>query len=160
MDEMNVIAAEPPAATRAASVSHLSVADYGAGLRDGTYGTESTVRHLLARIDEVNATLDAFTFVDAEGSLAAARAIDAHLAARTDLGPLMGVPIAIKDIYAATGLQMKAGTRGENADGKPSEEQRVQEGQRGGGRIRGETRTSTDAGGAGKGRQAKAGQQG
>ncbi len=148
MDEMNVIAAEPPAASRAASVSRLSVADYGAGLRDGTYGTESTVRHLLARIDAANATLDAFTFVDAEGSLAAARAIDAHLAARTDLGPLMGVPIALKDLYAASGLPMNAGSRLDIADCTPGEGPIVQALKRGGAIILGKTRTTEFAFGA------------
>ncbi|HEY7788569.1 MAG TPA: amidase [Casimicrobiaceae bacterium] len=147
MDEINVTTAEPPA-SRAASVSRLSVAQYGAGLRDGTYGAEATVRHLLARIDVVNATLDAFTFVGAEAAIAAARAADAQLAAHADLGPLMGVPIALKDLYAANGLPMFAGSRVDIADCAPGEGSMVRALRRSGAVILGKTRTTEFAFGA------------
>ena len=132
----------------AAPVERLSLAEYGAGLRSGAHNAQATLQHLLARIDAANATLDAFTFVDTDGSIAAARAIDAHLSARTDLGPLMGVPIALKDLYASTGLPMTAGSRVDIADRIPGEGPIVRALKRAGAIIVGKTRTTEFACGA------------
>ena len=147
-NEMNDRQAAPSAHSRSAAVTQLSLAEYGAGLRDGAHSAEATLRHLLVRIDAANPTLDAFTFVDAEASIAAARAVDAHLRARTDLGPLMGVPIALKDLYAAAGLPMTAGSRVDIADLAPAEGPIVRALKRGGAIILGKTRTTEFAFGA------------
>ncbi|HLW13508.1 MAG TPA: amidase [Casimicrobiaceae bacterium] len=148
MDEMNDGQGGPSAHSRAAAATRRSLAEYGAGLRDGALSAEATLRHLLARIDAANPTLDAFTFVDTEASIAAARAVDAHLRARTDLGPLMGVPIALKDLYAAAGLPMTAGSRVDIAGLAPAEGPIVRALKRGGAIILGKTRTTEFAFGA------------
>ena len=127
---------------RAAPLDATPIADYAAGLRDGTYGAEATTRSALARIDAANGALDAFVFVDAEGALAAARAADAHVLARTDLGPLMGVPVALKDLYAAAGMPMTAGSRVDIADRVPAEGTLVRALKRAGAVILGKTRTT------------------
>src|SRR5690242_2922440 len=95
----------------AAPLPAVSIDDFAAGLRSGQFTAEATTRVLLDRIAATNRQLDAFTFVDEDGALAAARAIDLLVKARTDFGPLMGVPIALKDLYAADGLPLRAGTR-------------------------------------------------
>jgi aspartyl-tRNA(Asn)/glutamyl-tRNA(Gln) amidotransferase subunit A len=148
MDKTNDIPGRADARTRAAPVERLSLSEYGAGLRDGSYGVEATLQRLLARIDAANPTLDAFTCVDAEGASAAARAVDACLAARTDLGPLMGVPIALKDLYAAAALPMTAGSRIDIADRIPAEGTIVRALRRAGAIILGKTRTTEFAFGA------------
>jgi aspartyl-tRNA(Asn)/glutamyl-tRNA(Gln) amidotransferase subunit A len=125
-----------------APLHRISLAAYGAGLRDGTWSAEATTRHLLERIAAANATLDAFTFVDADAALAAARAVDAHVAARTDLGPLMGVPVALKDLYAARGLPLTAGSRVDVSDCTPDEGTIVRRLKRAGAIIVGKTRTT------------------
>ena len=142
MNEGNASAGGPPAPARAARIDRISLADYASGLRDGTHAAEATVAHLLDRIRDANPALDAFTYVDAEGAIAAARAADAHLAARTDLGPLMGVPIALKDLYAATGLPMSAGSRVDVADRTPAEGSLVRALKRAGAVVLGKTRTT------------------
>jgi len=132
----------------AASIAHLSLAEYGAGLRNGAHNAAATLQRLISRVDAANATLDAFTFVDHDGSIAAARAIDAHLSARTDFGPLMGVPIALKDLYAASGLPLGAGSRVDIADRVPEEGPIVRTLKRAGAIIVGKTRTTEFAFGA------------
>jgi aspartyl-tRNA(Asn)/glutamyl-tRNA(Gln) amidotransferase subunit A len=64
----------------------------------------------LARINRLNPTLNAFVTVDAEKTLAAARAADARIAAGT-AGPLTGIPIAQKDIFCAEGWRTTCGSK-------------------------------------------------
>lgn len=61
------------------------------------------VQALLARIDSVDKRLHAFVFVDAEGALDAARQAEKEILAGRILGPLHGVPIAVKDIFDIAG---------------------------------------------------------
>jgi len=106
------------------------------------HGAEATVRDLLDRIAATNATLDAFTHVDADGALAAARAVDAYRSARTNLGPLMGMPVALKDLYAVDGMPLTAGSRVDIADCAPTEGSIVRRLKRGGAILLGKTRTT------------------
>lgn len=142
MNEGSASAGGPTAPAHAARIDRISLADYAAGLRAGAHTAEATTAHLLERIRDANPALEAFTYVDAEGAIAAARAADAHLAAHTDLGALMGVPIAVKDLYAATGLPMGAGSRVDIADLVPHEGSLVQALKRAGAVVLGKTRTT------------------
>jgi len=64
----------------------------------------------LDRINRFNPTLNAFITVDAEKSLAAARAADARIAAG-NAGLLTGIPIAQKDIFCAEGWRTTCGSK-------------------------------------------------
>jgi aspartyl-tRNA(Asn)/glutamyl-tRNA(Gln) amidotransferase subunit A len=130
------------AAARASSVTGLSLADYGERVRSGALTVEAYVQQLVARIEHDDPALAAFTFVAAQHARAAARAIDAHLAARTDLGPLMGVPLALKDLYAADAMPMTAGSRLDLGDCAPREGPLVRALKRAGAVILGKTRTT------------------
>jgi Asp-tRNA(Asn)/Glu-tRNA(Gln) amidotransferase A subunit family amidase len=57
----------------------------------------------LARIDEVNHALNAFCFVWSDEATAAARAAADEVASGAELGPLHGVPIALKDTTPTAG---------------------------------------------------------
>ena len=78
-----------------------------AGLvRAGEVSSRELVEASLARIDEVDGRVNAFTLVDADGALAAADAIGSG-----DERPFAGVPIAIKDLTApVAGLVMSQGS--------------------------------------------------
>src|SRR5215471_7703507 len=65
----------------------------------------------LDRISEVDDRLHAFLVVDADGALRAAKAVDARRAAGEALGPLAGVPLAMKDIVVTEGLPTTAGSK-------------------------------------------------
>ncbi|UOR00278.1 Asp-tRNA(Asn)/Glu-tRNA(Gln) amidotransferase subunit GatA [Leucobacter allii] len=65
----------------------------------------------LDRIAEADGALHAFLATDPEVSLAAARDIDARRAAGEELGPLAGVPLAIKDVLVTTDMPATSGSR-------------------------------------------------
>jgi aspartyl-tRNA(Asn)/glutamyl-tRNA(Gln) amidotransferase subunit A len=64
----------------------------------------------LERIERLNARLNAFITVDPERSLAEARAADARRA-RGEGGPLLGVPLAHKDIFCTRGMRTTCGSK-------------------------------------------------
>ncbi|HEV2640440.1 MAG TPA: Asp-tRNA(Asn)/Glu-tRNA(Gln) amidotransferase subunit GatA [Actinocrinis sp.] len=65
----------------------------------------------LDRIAKVDEKVRAFLHVDAEGALARAGAVDAKRAAGQKLGPLAGVPLALKDIFTTRGVPTTAGSK-------------------------------------------------
>ena len=92
------------------------IAGFGERLRGGKTTAEAATRAYLDRIEVLEPRLGVFEYVAAESALDAARALDALLAAGTDLGPLMGVPVAIKDIFAVEGMPATAGSNIDVAD--------------------------------------------
>jgi aspartyl-tRNA(Asn)/glutamyl-tRNA(Gln) amidotransferase subunit A len=67
-------------------------------------------RYFLDRIASVGKALNAFITVDAEKSLAQARAADARIA-KGDVAPLTGIPIAHKDLFCAKGWRTTCGSK-------------------------------------------------
>ena len=65
----------------------------------------------LARIDAVDEGIHAFLHVDYDGARAQADAVDAKRAAGDTLGPLAGVPVALKDVFTQQGIPTTAGSR-------------------------------------------------
>ncbi|MFD8754332.1 Asp-tRNA(Asn)/Glu-tRNA(Gln) amidotransferase subunit GatA [Kitasatospora sp. NPDC059577] len=65
----------------------------------------------LDRIDAVDKKVNAFLHVDTEGALAAARAVDEKRAKGEELGPLAGVPLALKDVFTTKGVPTTCGSK-------------------------------------------------
>ncbi|HHU39502.1 MAG TPA: Asp-tRNA(Asn)/Glu-tRNA(Gln) amidotransferase subunit GatA [Propionibacterium sp.] len=65
----------------------------------------------LAQIERVDADVHAFLHVDAEGARAQAAAVDARLDAGEELGPLAGVPVAVKDLFCQAGVPTTAASK-------------------------------------------------
>ena len=94
-----------------------SIAEFGAMLRSGAITSEAATRAYLDRIAVLDGKLQAFVHVAAEQALEHARAIDRLLACGTDLGPLMGVPVAVKDLFSIRGMPVsRCGSRVDIAD--------------------------------------------
>jgi len=80
-----------------------SVAELAAALRRRETSALEVTETCLAAIRERDDAVHAFATVTADDARAAARAADAALA-RGDAGPLAGVPIAVKDLFAVRGV--------------------------------------------------------
>jgi AtzE family amidohydrolase len=78
--------------------------------------TEAT----LARIAKHDTVLNSFTDVTADRARAKARAVDAAIAAGQSVGPLAGVPFAVKNLFDVKGLATRAGSK-INRDRPPAE---------------------------------------
>ncbi len=90
---------------------HLqTVAGMSAGLAAGRYSSLELTRALLERVTRLQPELNAFISIEAEAALAAAAAADARRAAG-ERNPLLGVPIAHKDIFCATGSRTSCGSK-------------------------------------------------
>jgi len=79
-------------------------------LRNGQTTALATTEAYLARIEAVNSQLRAFCHVAHDTACSTASAVDKLIAAGVDLGPLMGVPVAIKDNIAVRGMPTRAGS--------------------------------------------------
>jgi aspartyl-tRNA(Asn)/glutamyl-tRNA(Gln) amidotransferase subunit A len=87
----------------------LSVAQLAARLAAGDVSSVEMTGHFLARIRSEDA-LGAFLATDADTSLAQARAADARLAAG-ERTPLLGVPLAHKDVFVTRDFPTTAGSK-------------------------------------------------
>lgn len=88
----------------------LGLDGYGQALRKGLISAVTATQFYLDRITVLDPALGAFMSSDVANARQTAYAIDQLLAAGVDLGPLMGVPIAVKDILALQGTRTSAGS--------------------------------------------------
>jgi AtzE family amidohydrolase len=88
-----------------------SAAEIAAAVAYGKTSALAVTEAALARIADRNKALNAFTAVTAERARAKARAIDADRAAGRPLGPLAGVPFAVKNLFDVAGLPTLAGSK-------------------------------------------------
>src|SRR5919197_5778430 len=94
--------------------------DIAAAVLDGRTSASAVVRAALARIAVDDTVLNAFTAVLEDRALAKARAIDAARLEGRPLGPLAGVPFAVKNLFDIAGLPTLAGSK-INRDRTPAE---------------------------------------
>ena len=87
-----------------------TAAELSAQLATGEVSSVEVTRAHLDRISEVDGDLHAFLHINDE-ALAAAEAIDKRRASGEQLGPLAGVPVAIKDVLCTIGMPSTAGSR-------------------------------------------------
>ncbi|BFM08385.1 Asp-tRNA(Asn)/Glu-tRNA(Gln) amidotransferase subunit GatA [Halioxenophilus aromaticivorans] len=89
---------------------HLSIAELAKGLRAKTFSSVELTEHFLQRIKRLDGEFNSFVTVTEQEALAQAKAADAARAAGKDT-PLLGVPIAHKDIFCTQGVRTSCGSR-------------------------------------------------
>jgi aspartyl-tRNA(Asn)/glutamyl-tRNA(Gln) amidotransferase subunit A len=88
-----------------------TAAETAAAVASGDVSAVEVAQAHLDRIDAVDTKVHAFLHVDTEGALSAARAVDEKRARGEELGPLAGVPLALKDVFTTRGVPTTAGSK-------------------------------------------------
>src|SRR5580698_2823673 len=95
----------------ATKLCFLSATELAARIRRRDISPVEVVDAYLRRIEQRNPLINAYTLVLAEEARAAARAAENAVAAGGPLGPLHGVPVAIKDLDDVAGVPTSMGSR-------------------------------------------------
>ena len=88
-----------------------SASEMAAKLAAGDTTSVALTQAHLDRIAAVDTDVHAFLYVDKEGALAQAAAVDAKRAKGEKLSPLAGVPLALKDVMAQKGIPTTCGSK-------------------------------------------------
>jgi aspartyl-tRNA(Asn)/glutamyl-tRNA(Gln) amidotransferase subunit A len=94
-----------------ADLTRLTAAETAERIASGDVTAVEVAEAHLARIDAVDEKVHAFLHVDREGALAKAREVDEKRARGERLGPLAGVPIAVKDLFTTEGVPTTVGSK-------------------------------------------------
>jgi len=95
----------------APALAGASIAALAEGVRTGKWKARELVDAYLDRIERFDRSIGSFLLVDAAGARRRAEEIDARVAARAEVGPLAGVPLAVKDLFATRGIETTAGSK-------------------------------------------------
>ena len=93
-------------------LTNLTVRACLAGLRAGDFSSVELTRALLQRIDSLEPEIHAFLTLTADKALAAAQAADELRASEPEgLPPLLGLPLAVKDVLCLKDVQTTCGSK-------------------------------------------------
>jgi|TARA_B100001964_G_scaffold349_2_gene430 Asp-tRNA(Asn)/Glu-tRNA(Gln) amidotransferase A subunit family amidase len=88
-----------------------SAFELASDIRTKTVSPVEVIENALARIDQVNPKVNGFCFVYADEAMDKARLAEADIQAGKDVGPLHGVPFAIKDFTPTAGKRTTLGSK-------------------------------------------------
>src|ERR1700676_1805582 len=80
-------------------------------LRQGDLSAETLTGEFLQAVRQRDPKVKAFLHVDEAAALEQARAVDARRARGATLGPLAGVPVAVKDVLCVAGQPATCGSK-------------------------------------------------
>ncbi len=86
-------------------INYLTIAEAAAGLRRKDFSPVDLTEACLQRIQAHDGKLHSFITLTADLALAQARQAEKELRAGQDRGPLHGIPIALKDLYATKNIR-------------------------------------------------------
>ena len=90
-------------------IAYATIAELGARYRKRDLSPVEVTQALLARIEKLDPILHAFVTLTADRALADARAAEEALG-KGDSRPLLGIPVAHKDIYLTKGIRTTGGS--------------------------------------------------
>ncbi|HEY3139748.1 MAG TPA: amidase [Acidimicrobiales bacterium] len=88
----------------------VTVTDLAAQVSAGKLSARELVATSLERIEQLDDKLGSFVAVDGEAALAEAAALDERIAHGEEIGPLAGIPLAVKDLEDAAGFVTSHGS--------------------------------------------------
>ena len=91
------------------AIAYATIRELGGRYRKRELSPVEVTRTLLGRIEQLDPMLHAFITLTADRAMADARAAEAALQ-RGDARPLLGIPVAHKDIYCTRGLRTTGGS--------------------------------------------------
>ena len=91
--------------------SFMSAIELAAGVRSGQWTATDSLEEYLGAIDAREGEVHAFNLVTADAARTAAAEIDRRVAAGESVGPLAGVPIALKDNLCTNGVATTCSSR-------------------------------------------------
>ena len=103
-------------------MSFCSVVEIAGEVRAGRVTARAVTEATLSRIQRLDSGINAFTAVTEARAIAAAEGIDADLAAGRPVGPLAGVPFAVKNLFDIEGLPTLAGSKIRRDAAPPSQD--------------------------------------
>lgn len=89
------------------------LAKVAADLRSGSLSARKLVSVMAGNHAATEDRLRAYKTWNGENALAQAKLVDGLIAQGMDLGPLMGIPVSVKDLYGVPGMPVFAGTEAE-----------------------------------------------
>ena len=89
----------------------LTIAEAARSFQAGELSPTELTRACLERIEALDARLNAFVTLLPEPAMAEAREAERRLGQGSRLGPLDGIPFAIKDLYETKGIRTTAGSK-------------------------------------------------
>lgn len=89
----------------------MTASEIASAVTGGKMSALDATEAALARIKQHDTILNSFTDVTADRARARARAVDADIAAGKTVGPLAGVPFAVKNLFDVAGLSTRAGSK-------------------------------------------------
>jgi aspartyl-tRNA(Asn)/glutamyl-tRNA(Gln) amidotransferase subunit A len=90
--------------------AYAAIADIAPRIAAGDLSPVALTEHMLTRIEQHDGALNSFITVMASSAREAARTAEAEIAGGRYRGPLHGVPVAVKDLFATDGVKTTFGT--------------------------------------------------
>lgn len=88
----------------------LTLAELAQGLQKRTFSSVECVKHFLARIKQYDPCLNSFITITENDALARAQQAD-EARAKGNVNPLLGLPLAHKDIFCTKGVKTSCGSK-------------------------------------------------
>ncbi len=92
-------------------IQKITIPQAQEGLRNKKFSARELTEACLKRIEELDPEINAFITVTAGSALEQAEKVDQQLASDSDLPPLAGIPVALKDNICLEGVKTTAGSK-------------------------------------------------